>query len=492
MHPKTFLKNTWLTIMLSGIAMSISAFFLTQTINKPFIGHHDWNGVQYGNIARNYVRYGLLATKFGQAENAGYLATSQFSFNTHHPVVMPLLLALSVKIFGQQEWSLRLVPILFSLLTVGLTIYLGEVYLGKFSGVAASLLLIVTPMFRYFANMPVHEPIILAAALFVLVSFLRWREGRLRWRWFFASNIFLCLLGWPGYYLSPILFLMDGLWQKKADLKSFTPLWISQIGLFGLHLIHNFVLTGSAFGGGLARILAMRLQTLTAVEEGTQLAFLKFLVHEFRWALVYFTRIQIVLLIIFIFILVLFTVLQREKIIKEKKWLLVSGLLFYGFAHALIFRNAAFIHEYMIFYAGPGIALAAVTGIGLLQKLFIRKQIPILTLLVGVLLSGWGLLERQEFVSVLQQSSMHKTGYDVGNEIKELTDPDELITTYSYPYAMIYGKFLLYYADRNMLFVDEDAIVKRQPGDHQAIIKGYEPPTFVPDEFTSLEHIYFR
>src|SRR3990167_10393848 len=94
------------------IIILVLAFkLLLVDINKPFWGHHDWNSAVYSNIARNYVRYGYLATKLGQVTNVDFQSPDSFSYITHYPPLLPILISFSFRIFGQIEAAARLTVI---------------------------------------------------------------------------------------------------------------------------------------------------------------------------------------------------------------------------------------------------------------------------------------------------------------------------------------------------------------------------------------------
>ena len=41
---------------------------------RPFVGLHDFNGVFYGNIGRNYLRFDITKTKLGQVKSKLFLS----------------------------------------------------------------------------------------------------------------------------------------------------------------------------------------------------------------------------------------------------------------------------------------------------------------------------------------------------------------------------------------------------------------------------------
>src|SRR3989344_1806206 len=90
----------------------VTFFVVVKNLDKPFVGIHDWNGARYGNIARNYLRYGFFTTKFSQVENSGEVVPFEFQYYTHYPPLLPILISLSYYIFDIGEWQTRTVPLL--------------------------------------------------------------------------------------------------------------------------------------------------------------------------------------------------------------------------------------------------------------------------------------------------------------------------------------------------------------------------------------------
>src|SRR3989338_8045988 len=109
LHLLTRIIKQNLLIILIAI---FSCIVLSININKPFIGHHDWNGAFLGVQAREYLN---LFTSLFNAQND--LSFGQIFFS-HYTPLMPLLFSISVAIFGESEFSLRLVPSFFSILMI--------------------------------------------------------------------------------------------------------------------------------------------------------------------------------------------------------------------------------------------------------------------------------------------------------------------------------------------------------------------------------------
>jgi len=475
------------THLLPVIALALlSVWLLSFTLNKPFIGHHDWNGVQYGNMAKNYVRYGYRATKFGQVENYGPVTNSNFNFNTHYLAFFPILLSVPVKLFGPTEWAIRIFPLIFSVVGV-IALYFLTFNLTKnrFWSVVAALFLLATPMFRYFANMPVHEPLIAAMSVLVTLSYFNWLKGNASYGWYFIIQTFTLLLGWPGFYLVPILHAHFMVAKRNLGLKYFLPLYFSAFAIFGLFLVHNAILTGSPFGGGLIQILKFRLnQTSAAQNQVYGFTLSQFVLQELRWLMPFFTSVQIALSAFFAISLILVPHLRQ-------KFSLVIALLIFGVTHALIFPNAAFIHDYMIYYLTPGIALAAALGLKHVVAFINHRQIKYLPLLL-LLFVPLSFIERNAFYQAMKDSNMHQIGKQAGEEIAAHTKFDDVIVIHSLAYARIFSKFTGFYADRHLEFRDfhpSDPPI----GDYQVIIKSHPPDYEVGDaQYRQLKHILIK
>jgi len=143
-----------------------SCLVLLPKLTKPFVGHHDWNGVFYSNIARNYLTYGLKATQLGQVTNSGLQSSDQFNYYTHYPPLMPLLLALDFKLLGISDITARLFPLALTILSF-LTIFrmTQKLKLKPLIGLS-SVLIIFTPMIGYFSHMPSQEALMVFLTIF--------------------------------------------------------------------------------------------------------------------------------------------------------------------------------------------------------------------------------------------------------------------------------------------------------------------------------------
>jgi len=382
--------------------IAIAALALSLNLKKPFYGYHDWNGITYGQIAKNYLRYGYSTTKLGQVENSEIASPVDFRYDTHYLPGMTLLISLPMHLLGSSEWVIRLLPSIFSLFSLYL-IYLIATHLkDKTTGILAASLALATPVFLYFGKNPVHEVFCLTLMLlniYLYLLFLK-KKGQEKNKFFnylLISSFISLFFGWPAFYLPPALAIL-GLLKTKQ--KKFLLLVLLPFIAFLIHLLPLKVLTGSFIGGGLSEIILYRLNLGEAAQK-YQYTLLEFLKQYILFSRNMFTP-----------ILLLTAVSGLFTIKKHKPLFLV--MLITGLAHTLIFHNAGYIHDYLQF---PALGFIAISSALFVKKVTPKKYYPfIATLLVLVVF-----LSKFSFTKAMINSYMAKPEYDlVIQEIKPL------------------------------------------------------------------------
>lgn len=364
-------------ILLIGL---VALGLLTIGINKPFNGHHDDNNAYFSQVGENYLKYGVLQLKFGQL--IGSSTREKPEYYTHHPQLLPISLAGAIAVFGDNFWTVRLVPILFSVATVVIFYLLLRRFFNPVSGLLSVAFLMVTPMFLYFGKMADHEAPTLFFVVLSLYFYTLWRESKKHRHFvFLLLSLFLGQwFGWPAYYLAGILFLLT---------RRFEILLLSLFD-FGVFLLDVYLLTGSLIGGGLGEILIFRTgfgQLSWAKENYTnsQLA-----AQEASWLYHFLTPPQFIAAI-GAFGVWLFSWIKTRKIeAKDGIWLIFLAV---AALHVLLFRTGAWRHDYWLYYFLPFFAWGIASGIGLLAKIHHGKyQFPayffFLLLLIGAIISG--------------------------------------------------------------------------------------------------------
>jgi len=394
---------------------------LTLGIAKPFIGHHDWNGVFYSQIARNYLKDGL-ETGLGQMTSPG-------NYYTHYPPLFTWLLALDFKFLGVSDVSARLLPVMLTIFSF--------ILLVKITDSLVPLLLALTPMIRYFSQMPSQEALIIFLSLLVVYFYRQKRARALLW-----TVAALGWSGWAGYFLIPLLWL-----HAKFFTPKFKPVLLKAgailVGTFGLHLLHTYLLTGSLTGGGIFDALLLRLNLYPALgrvepELAGQFKWLNYLVKEFHTLNIYYTSTVLLL-----------AGLGIAKLKRSFEAGLVLMLLAWGVTYPLIFSNVTFVHEYFNLFFWPGLALA-------ISYLF--KHGPhfakatwgkLLLLILAVVVFK----ERLPFLNALKSTAAFKPGYELGRQVNQNSGPGETVNlSADEDFIDVQGIFVEYYADRVIIW----------------------------------------
>lgn len=432
------------TVLITVIVLFFTALtILSLNSGKPFYGEHDWNGVRYGNIARNYLKYSFFETKLGQIENSGNLKKDEFEFFTHYPPLFPLVISLSYKIFGISEWSTRLVPILFSSGIIVLIFLIGEKLKDFRLGIISSLLALLTPLFLYFGKNPVHESMVVFFVLLSFLFYLKWNfTNKKNLFWFILSLTLAHFSTWSGFFLLPAIFIITLLKKDFYKLLKILPLFIIPILVFLIHLIHSFVLTGSFLGGGLDSVFLQR----AGISDGGKVEDLNLINYILRLKLWFFTLLTATLTVFS----ALFIVTRNYNKLEEMDWnILILGV--FGITYFVLFPNAGYIHNYLIFYLLPFLAISsAAIVLKFLQKEFLKKysMLVILLFLLAVL------LERKDFLIALNISSGDKLAVTIGKEINRKTKTDDLIVISPANFKYSADNFLKFYSDRKLIYSD--------------------------------------
>lgn len=307
-------------------------------LNQPFWGHHEFNGVFYGTIARNYHRYGLIQTKTAQVTTAYETTSTQWGYHTHHPATYPLLIYAWTLFFPFNEVSLRSLSLLASF--IGLAYWLGvnkNSFTKQIAAFLSILFVLTTPLARYYMSLPVFEPLLFPL---VLIGVIAWQKRQQR---LLLAMIFLAgLLDWPGYWL--------GLWVMAVSVwRRDWPSLKSAIGGVVLSGVLIISLQWWAYGNPLEAFIKVG---------STRFAFTAQPYTPVEWFKLLLARSRAFLGLP----LLLTTLIGTSLLLFRKHWSLVLILGGVGLSHIFVFRNITWYHDYMLYHLLP-LLLVATTSL---------------------------------------------------------------------------------------------------------------------------------
>lgn len=353
---------------LIGICLVIfAAIIIFPWLDRPFTGHHDFTGAFDSQMAKNYLRYGLIKTKLGQVTNFGTVAPTEFTYHTHHPPGIILWLAGAFKLFGEQESVARSATAIFSLGSVFLFFLLVSKSTSAPVAIIANIFLSTLPLFVYPSILPVYEAPAMFLMLLQFYSFHQFTATKKTA--YLALFIFAIMVGnitaWATYFVLPILIINEITLRRKEYLKLLFCLIILGIGFFGLHLIHTKLLTGSVIGGGLQEVLMRRVGSGNEESPDTKFSLGTYIVVVMKrmknfhgWPMI-------------LSAVAGFAAILAGKNTKAKHLLLL--LTGTALSLPLVFKNYVYVHDYILFYTTPLVALAAGIGFWKLLNLLAKK-----------------------------------------------------------------------------------------------------------------------
>ncbi len=375
--------------------------------------HNGWGGAFYSNIARNYVRYGYLETGFAPVITTGNVPPEERRYYLTHPPGIGLAVSGAFRIFGEREWSARLVPLIFSLGSILLVYGLGSRLLSREIGLVGAALLSFLPLETlYGAHVDPQGP---PVTFFGLLLFLAYQERRVG-----LAAIALGLgafFDWPIHYLSGLL-AVDA-WFFRPDGRRWTQGLIGGsfllVGSFllytrfvaphpGQQYLRSTPVDSFLFWSG-ARVPPDRIpgRPIAAPSPGAWLA-------------------RMGRQLDFLYTLPLLALAASGAfVVARRGGSAIFVLLLWGLAHILLFPLGAFVHDYWSMYLAPGLALAAAVGIARLadalggrRALFLTGSTTALSLFL--LVSG-----------ILLVDSLPREPAALGKKLHELTAPEERV-----------------------------------------------------------------
>jgi len=429
-------------VIFRGVKRSLLFFLLCTAVSIQWVGVGDpWNakqegitGAVYSLCGRNFVRHGFMETEFIPFRNAGAISPEEFHFYVNHPPLVPILVALSFKIFGVHEWAARLVPLLFSLGSLWMIYLLGKRFWSLETARTAAFIASILPIFSYYAkHVDVLGSTLLFFVLLTWITYECWIATR-KPKWLLIALLSFSgamMTEWDAVLLA-IFFPFDLVFFKKEKIWSWR-VWIFPMTeacfllFFTLHLYHG---VGEAF-------LAPILQALKF--HRTSIRLWDYFQRIGLYALVFINPFGVILAISGCWI-----TLQEERGRCETKKRLLLFLFGMGVFHAFFFPNFTWIHRHAFFMLTPAIAYAAAIAVTRLSSWASRSRTRRLwALLFGLLFIGSSLMT----TLAIQHWSRSATARELGEFIRARSQFDEVVLTsgpHLYP--------VLFYADRKIRF----------------------------------------
>lgn len=313
---------------LTAAVLTVIAFvILLYQINKPFWGQFDWTGSWFATIAGNYLQIDISKTLLAPITTAGTQDKTLWTFYNHYPVTYPLIVAGSMAIFGNYEWSVRIVSVIFTVLTIMAFYLLCRKFFHPLVGIFGIICILVTPMFIYYGKLPVHEQGVLFLSLMAVYFYLG-KNAKLMT--LFTALAFM--VSWTGAYMLFLISIHVFLTQKKIW-RQFLPAYLILIIIALLHLLHIYISSDiKDFAGALAE---------RTTSGGSPV---NFVIKQVQWFLALYTK--------------PLALISLSGLIFLRKQPLLLMFFAWGFFQWFVVNRIMWIHDYMLIYFLPFVALS--------------------------------------------------------------------------------------------------------------------------------------
>lgn len=160
------------------ILLAIDLFLLLTTALTNFTRIHEYNNVIFSFFAENYLKFGYLKLNFAPVDLHTHAISlpKDVTYYINHPILLPLILSLFYKFLGISNLVGRLVPILFSLVSVLSLYLLVKKYWGEKIALLGSFIFVFSPMNLIFGKVINYEPLTMAFSLGALLFYSNWFE----------------------------------------------------------------------------------------------------------------------------------------------------------------------------------------------------------------------------------------------------------------------------------------------------------------------------
>lgn len=443
---------------------------LSYRINEPFVGGHQGYSTIYNVITRNYLRYGYLTTKFGWVINSDLVSPKQFIYYTRHPPLFGIILSLGLRIFGEHQWSARMVMILFSVSNIILIFLITKELWNKPIAILASFFAAFSPIYSFYGSHIDHVGSIVLFFMFAtFFSYIIWEKRKNNYYFFIMYLFFLlgALTAWPAYFLAPFLLIYNML-TERSKIIWILPL-IAVLCLISF-FFYVYLLTGNWLGCQIKEMFLYRMGISKIHPQWTEIGYplpagpgLNFTIWGFFIKLLYKMIVlfsPILLFLSSVWLVSFITSIIRKREIRNDLLLLI---FFFGCgSYCLAFPNITFQHEYVLLCIWGPIAISSALGFNIIKnKLSLPKTIRQISFIAVCIL----LLVQSSMVSYKKHQRRIADSfweYTLGHAIgKYILPGEEVLTSSKISFTA------RYYADRFIRFevwdLDNFLILKDAP-----------------------------
>ena len=338
---------------------------LSRGIDTPFNGWHELNSAMYSQFARNHIQYGLGYTALYCTWGDTLLPPEKPERYLNHPPLIALWTAGALALFGDHEWSARLVPIASTLGSTYLLMTILSRLGGSLLGALAGFFFATLPLTAYFGRMLDHVAPVQFFSLLMIHGYLEWSgtyggpgQRRTGASCYTVGALLGIGTGWGALPAAGLIWAWHA-WRVARGAGSARLLvWLAALPTLALGAVVAHI--GAAVGwdfGMLEALFASR--SLGGV--GGEQASSAWLARQWLYAARNFTMpglLAAVLCLPFLATNLVRTRREGAPVVPLTGDLgaVVALCGLHGILYVALFKNAAWFHDYWQFFLGPFVA----------------------------------------------------------------------------------------------------------------------------------------
>lgn len=355
-----------------SLVASVHVLISFHEIARPFFtGHHGWNAALRTLIARNYVEHGFLATGLAPYKQFGVFSSLENApIHWNHPPLANIMVGLSFEVFGVETWAAHLTAAIPAALLVFVLFDVVRRRWGNWTAIAASLFLAVSPMQVEWGKMLNYEVQIVFFTMLSIAFMDRYVSSSDRRRVIFAglTCLALCVAGaydWPGFIMAAFVGT-SALFREPKRPWLFLAIGVTTGATLAFHF---WWLDGMASGEGLIGLAKWRSSSKITFEALAQRSWER-LGDYYGTGLLIAAAVGTIACI------------AEKRRIDVVVWTFFVGNVLY----ISIFKQAAWVHVFYLYFTAPAFASAAAIGVRALFRLArpLGQKAPVIVALLAV------------------------------------------------------------------------------------------------------------
>ena len=461
---KKFLSNINFLNFIFGATIFFILILLIPSLGGGFTQiDFDTDTPTFANYARNLLNLDLSITKglaihaISQTGETVIDTNMNYSWYVDHPPILYWLIAATMKVFGINLFSARLVSIMA---TVMIAIYIFKSLKNfKHSAIFSIFILIGTPIYLEHGLVPGYQTItlmFLTISLFYFSEYIDSNRNNKKLLYFSLILWFLSLISdWPAYFLAVPFFFYFFYYRNffYCVFSVILPL-LTYVILVGYD---SYIISGN-FYGPLSRLLSLASSDPVQPFDQTIKNILKWFLRNYRFVLIFF-------------LIGLYLIKTKKITLSAGNYFFLNSFFVIGSLNIIIFYNWAGTHSFWSYYYLPSIVFIASISFEFFKKKIFNINFQNLIIIAFSFI----ILSFSNYYNVNKLYGYKKIKFDKlsSDFIAYAKSKNNTLLSHSEKFYWWHGHVLKWYLDKRLTYYQEtlDYKIKNNPENFMIVMR---------------------